>query len=334
MTRMRAVVSARPGGPEVLRLVERAMPEPAAGELLIRVVAAGVNRPDLMQRAGATPPADAGDIFGLEAAGEVIAIGAGVGAFQLGDRVMALLGGGGYATYCVARADHCLAIPSGMSFSTAAALPEALFTIWHNLYERGRLAPGESLLIHGGASGLGSLAIGLAIASGARVVATAGGEEKVGALRRLGVARAIDHQREDFVAVIREELGEDTIDVVLDTLGGEQLSRNLEVMAPEGRHVSLSFFQGAQVSLSLPVVMRKGLTLTSSTLRPKSAGEKARLAACVSRHLLPLITSGRAGPLLYASFPLDAAAEAHRVLEENRNIGKVVLLISATEMDE
>lgn len=331
MKSMSVIIAERAGPPDVLQIVDRPIPIPKAGEILIKVAAAGVNRPDLMQRSGMPLPSGAPDVYGLEAAGVVEAVGEDVTAFQPGDRVMALLNGGGYATHCLALADHCLPVPPCLTLVQAAALPEALFTIWHNLYERGRLAPGETLLIHGGASGLGTLAVALATATGARVVATAGNVEKVKALQTLGATLAIHYREEDFVAVIRDQWGENAIDVVLDTVGGDYIARNLEVMAPDGRHVSLSFFQGAEVTLDLPSLMRKGLTMTSSTLRPKSSQEKSRLAACVAKYLLPLIANGRVLPTLHAQFDLRDAAEAHRTLEENRNIGKVLLTTTFTE---
>jgi len=333
MSMMRAIVAEGSGGPEVLRLVERPRPEPGAGEIRIRVVATGINRPDLMQRAGMPLPPEACDIFGLEVAGYVDAVGPGVTGWRSGDRIMALVNGGGYADHCLAWADHCLPVEPDLDLVAAAALPEALFTLWHNLYERGCLAPGERLLIHGGASGLGSLAVQLARATGARVVATAGNADKVAVLRSLGVELAIDYRETDFVTVIEREFGVDAIDVVLDTVGGDYLSRNLRLLAPEGRHVSLSFFRGAEVTLPLPVVMQKGLTLSSSSLRPKSRFEKARIARAVAHHLLPLIVSRRAVPVIYATLDLERAAEAHHLLENNRNIGKVVLVVDRDSGD-
>ncbi|WP_249975552.1 NAD(P)H-quinone oxidoreductase [Vreelandella olivaria] len=331
MQRMTAIIAEQYGPPEVLHSVTRDIPSPGVGELLIKVAAAGVNRPDLMQRGGMPTPPGTTDIFGLEASGLVEAVGPGETIWKVGDRVMALLNGGGYATHCLAIADHCLRVPEQISLIEAAALPEALFTLWHNLYERGRLAPGDNLLIHGGASGLGTLAIALAKATGARVAATAGNTEKVAALRDMGVDLAINYREQEYVSVINETWGANAIHVVLDTVGGDYISRNLEVMAPEGRHVSLSFFAGAEVSLSLPTVMRKGLTLTSSTLRPKSRHEKTRLAQLVTHHLLPLLASRRVSPVIYQTFPLESAVDAHHVLEKNSNIGKVVLITNTRE---
>lgn len=329
MQHMTAIIAERYGPPEVLHSVTRDIPTPGVGEILIKVAAAGVNRPDLMQRGGMPTPPGTSDIFGLEASGLVEAVGPGETTWKVGDRVMALLNGGGYASHCIAIAAHCLPVPDEVPLIEAAALPEALFTLWHNLYERGGLSPGDSLLLHGGASGLGTLAIALAKATGARVAATAGNPEKVKALQHLGVDLAINYREQEYVSVINDAWGENAINVVLDTVGGDYIRRNLEVMAPEGRHISLSFFAGAEVSLSLPTVMRKGLTLTSSTLRPKSRHEKARLAQRVAHHLLPLIASRRVSPVIYKTFPLERAEDAHQVLEQNLNIGKVVLTINS-----
>lgn len=325
---MNAVIARQPGGPEVLEIVTRSVPQPAAGEVLIRVSCAGVNRPDIMQRNGMPLPPGTSEVLGLEASGVVVALGAGVATPAVGSSVMALLNGGGYADYCVARAELCLQVPDTLPMAQAAAIPEAAFTVWHNLFELGRLQPGESVLIHGAASGVGTFAIQCAQACGARVIATAGGTDKIAALNHLGVWRAIDRYSEEFVAVVQEITQGRGVDVVLDNVGGDYVARNLQALAPGGRHVSLSFMQGAKIELDLQLVMRKGLVLTSSTLRPKSAAEKARLAQCVSKHLLPLIAAGKISPTLHRSLPLSAAAEAHRILEANANIGKVVLQVT------
>ncbi|KHJ66529.1 NAD(P)H-quinone oxidoreductase [Pantoea rodasii] len=325
---MNAVMARELGGPDVLACVSRPLPQPAAGEVLIRVCSAGVNRPDIMQRNGMPLPPDTTDILGLEASGIVVALGAGVKSPAIGTPVMALLNGGGYADYCVARAELCLAVPDTLPLAQAASVPEAAFTVWHNLFELGRLEPGNTVLIHGAASGVGTFAIQCAQACGARVIATAGGADKIAALQKLGVWRAIDRHTEDFVEVVQALTQERGVDVVLDNVGGDYVARNLSVMAQGGRHVSLSFMQGAKIELDLQQVMRKGLILTSSTLRPKSAAEKARLAQCVSRHLLPLIAAGKISPTIHQTLPLAAAAEAHCVLEANANIGKVLLQVS------
>lgn len=325
--RMNAVIARQPGGAEVLTRVERDVPQPAAGEVLIRVASAGVNRPDIMQRNGMPVPPGTTDVLGLEAAGVVVALGAGVTNLAPGDAVMALLNGGGYAEYCVARAELCLPVPENLPLAQAAGVPEAAFTVWHNLFELGRLTPGETVLIHGAASGVGTFAIQCAQACGARVIATAGGADKIAALQQLGVWRAIDRHSEDFVAVIESETQGRGVDVVLDNVGGDYVARNLSALAHGGRHVSLSFMQGAKIELDLQLVMRKGLSLTSSTLRPKSAAEKARLADCIRKHILPLLAAGKIVPTLHQILPLAQAAEAHRILEANANIGKVLLSV-------
>lgn len=325
---MSAVIAREPGSAEMLQLVQRRIPQPAGGEVTIRVVSAGVNRPDIMQRNGMPPPAGVTDILGLEVAGEVVALGAGVETLTLGMPVMALLNGGGYAGYAVAPAELCLPVPKNLPLTNAAGVPEAAFTIWHNLFELGRLMPGDTVLIHGAASGVGTFAIQWAQAYGARVIATAGGADKIAALQQLGVWRAIDRHREDFVAVIQDETQGHGVDVVLDNVGGDYVARNLSVMAAGGRHISLSFMQGAKIELDLQLVMRKGLMLTSSTLRPKSAAEKARLAQCIRTHLLPLLADGKISPIIYQTLPLAQAAGAHRLLEANANIGKVLLQVN------
>ncbi|PIF14653.1 MULTISPECIES: NAD(P)H-quinone oxidoreductase [Pantoea] len=324
---MKAVIAHQPGGPEVLTMVDRAVPQPGAGEVLIRVSHAGVNRPDIMQRSGMPVPPGTSEVLGLEVSGVVAELGEGVDSLNLGTPVMALLNGGGYAEYCVARAELCLPVPAALPLALAAGVPEAAFTVWHNLFELGRLTPGETVLIHGAASGVGSFAIQSAQACGARVIATAGGAAKIAALQRLGVWRAIDRHSQDFVALIQDETQGHGVDVVLDNVGGDYVARNLSVMAQGGRHVSLSFMRGAKIELDLQLVMRKGLSLTSSTLRPKPAAEKARLAECLRKHILPLLAAGKIIPTLHQTLPLAQAAEAHRILEANANIGKVLLAI-------
>jgi len=325
---MNAVIAREPGGPEVLQWVQRPVPVPQAGEVLIHVAAAGVNRPDLMQRNGMPIPPGVTDVLGLEASGTVVAVGSGVASFVPGDRVMALLNGGGYAEYCVANAGHCLPVPVGLSLHSAAGVPEAAFTVWHNLFELGRLHNGDSVLIHGAASGVGSFAVQCAQAAGARVIATAGGPHKVAMLEALGVWSAVDRHVQDFVEVVNECTEGRGVDVVLDNVGGPYVARNLAAMAMGGRHVSLSFLQGAKIELDLQLVMRKSLSLTSSTLRPKSNQEKTRLAACIRERLLPWLACGQVAPLIHAQLPLNQAADAHRMLEANANIGKVLLTVA------
>jgi putative PIG3 family NAD(P)H quinone oxidoreductase len=325
---MSAVIAREPGGPEVLQMVQRPVPIPKAGEVLIRVAAAGVNLPDLMQRSGLPTPPGITDVLGLEAAGIVVAVGSGVHEFAPGDRVMALLNGGGYAEYCLALAAQCLPVPEGLSLHNATAIPEAAFAVWHHLFELGRLRSGDSVLIHGAASGVGSFAVQCAHAAGARVIATAGGPQKVLMLQALRVWRAVDRQLEDFVEVVNHCTEGRGVDVVLDNVGGPYVARNLAVMAMGGRHVSLSFLQGAKIELDLQVLMRKSLSLTSSTLRPKNNAEKARLAACIRSRVLPWLASGLVTPQIHARLPLSQAAEAHHLLEANANVGKVMLTVA------
>ncbi|RJL05866.1 NAD(P)H-quinone oxidoreductase [Paracoccus aestuarii] len=328
MMDMQAIVAERPGGPEVLSLVTRPVPRPAAGEVLIRVAAAGVNRPDIMQRSGALPaPADVSDILGLEVAGEIVEVGEGVDAALIGTQAMALLKAGGYAGHATACADHCLPVPAGLSLEQAAVLPEGLFTIWHNLFDRGALKPGETVLIQGGASGIGTLALQLALAWGAKVIVTAGGPEKCGRLTEMGAA-AIDYRSGDLVAEVQSLTGGRGVDVVLDILGGEMVGRHLECMAPGGRHVGLSFMAGVEATVNLGLVMRKGLWLTSSTLRPKPDDEKAAIAAAIRTHLIPLIGPGRVMPVIAQALPLAQAGKAHADLEGGQNFGKIVLTVA------
>jgi NADPH2:quinone reductase len=321
-TTMQAIIATQAGGPDVLTQVERPIPVPGPGEVLIEVAAAGVNRPDLMQRSGAILlPAGVTDVLGLEVAGHVVD---GDAALQ-GRAVMALVKGGGYARYCLAKASHCLAVPDGLTMEQAAALPEALFTVWHNLFERGRLAKGEAVLIHGGASGIGTIAIRMAIARGATPIATVGSNAKKTAVEALG-AIAINYRTTDFVTAARDATGGRGVDVVLDIVGGAYVARNLDALAPGGRHVSLSFMEGGVVPIDLGLVMRKGLYLTSSTLRPKSDEEKTAIASALRAEVLPQIASGAVRPLIWRALPLGEAAQAHRILEANENIGKVLLL--------
>lgn len=322
---MSAVIAPTTGGPEVLTLVQRPIPEPAAGEVLIAVAAAGINRPDIMQRSGALPLAPGlCDIFGLEVAGLVIACGEGVDQGLLGTAVMALVKTGGYATYVCARADQCLPIPAGLSMVEAAALPEGLFTIWHNLFDRGALQKDEVLLIEGGASGIGTLALQLAQAIGAKVIVTAGGPEKCARLEAMGVS-ALDYHAGDPSERILALTDGRGVDVVLDILGGDAVNRHLAVMAPGGRHVGLSFMTGMMANVDLGLLMRKGLWLTSSTLRPKSDAEKAGIARDVAQNLLPHLGDAGIRPVISSVLPLSEAVDAHRLLEGGANFGKIVL---------
>ncbi|WP_321898516.1 NAD(P)H-quinone oxidoreductase [Paraburkholderia heleia] len=326
-TSMQAIVAREPGGPDVLTLVERAVPEPGPGQVLLRVLAAGVNRPDIMQREGRAKPArGATDVLGLEACGEVVACGAGVERFAPGSRVMALLPGGGYAPWCVALADHCLPVHASLDDAQAGALPEGLFTVWHNLFELGGLKLGETVLIHGAAGGIGTLALRLAHAAGAIAIATAGRDDRLDALRAMGAAVALNYRDTDFGAACREATGGRGADVVLDMVGGDYVRRNLDALAFGGRHVSLSFLQGSQVEVELLTLMQKQLSLHSSTLRPQSDAEKTRMARAIERHVLPLVATGRVGPRLHRSLPLAQAADAHRLLESGDVFGKLVLV--------
>ncbi len=325
---MMAVEIAAPGAPEQLRMVRRPMPQPGEGEVLVQVAAAGVNRPDVMQRQGRyPPPAGASDIPGLEIAGEIIALGANVSGVALGDRVTALLPGGGYADHAVAAAALCLPIPNGLSMVEAAALPETFFTVWTNLFERGGLKAGESVLIHGGTSGIGTTAIQLAAAWGARVFATAGTVEKARACERLGAARGIDYRTEDFVEVIRQQTDGKGVDLILDMVGASYFARNMEAVAVEGRLVVISLIGGARAEINLGTLMSKRLTVTGSTLRIRSVAQKAAVAEGLRRHVWPLLSAGRVRPIIYATFPLAQASEAHRLMETSQHIGKIVLTV-------
>lgn len=327
---MHAVIANGTGGPEVLELVTRPVPQPGPGEVLIRTAAAGVNRPDIMQRSGALPaPPDVSDILGLEVAGTVVGRGEGADAGLDGAAVMALVKAGGHAGHVVARADHCLPVPEGLTLPEAAVLPEGLFTIWHNLFDRGALAPGDHVLIQGGASGIGTLALQLARARGARVIVTAGGPEKCARLAAMGVD-AIDYRTADLTAEVLALTDGRGVDVVLDILGGEAVNRHLACMAPGGRHVGLSFMAGMIAPVDLGLVMRKGLWLSSSTLRPKSDAEKAAIARDVRDHLLPLIGRDGVRPVLSAELPLAEVAAAHTLLESGKNIGKIALITTET----
>jgi putative PIG3 family NAD(P)H quinone oxidoreductase len=325
---MTVVEIAAPGGPEQLKTAVRPVPQPAEGEVLVKVAAAGVNRPDVMQRQGRyPPPPGASDIPGLEIAGEVVALGPQVSGLQIGDQVTALLPGGGYATYAVAAAPLCLPIPAGISMVEAAAIPETFFTVWTNLFDRGKCAPGDTVLIHGGTSGIGTTAIQLASAWGARVFATAGTADKARACERLGAIRGIDYKSEDFVDVIQRETAGKGADLILDMIGGSYLARNLEAAAVEGRLVIISLIGGARAEINLLSIMSKRLTVTGSTLRARSVAQKALVAQGVQKNLWPLLASGRVRPVIHATFPLAEAGEAQRLMESSQHIGKIVLTV-------
>jgi NADPH2:quinone reductase len=325
---MKAIEIEHPGGPEVLRMVERPVPEPGPGELLIRVEAAGVNRPDVMQRLGKyPPPPGASDIPGLEIAGTIVSAGADARRWNVDDRICALVPGGGYAEYCVAPAVQCLPIPGGLDAVAAAAIPETFFTVWTNVFERGRLAAGERLLVHGGASGIGTTAIQLARAFGAIVFATAGSDDKCAACRALGAAIAINYRTQDFVEMVRTETSAAGVNVILDIVGGEYFARNIECLAMNGRLVQIGLMGGAKTELNLTAVLQRRLTITGSTLRARSVAEKGALAREVETHVWPLLAAGRVAPVIDRVFPLDQAAEAHRRLESGEHVGKIVLSV-------
>ena len=324
---MIAIEIREPGDPDVLVPVDRPMPAPAAGEVLIKVAAAGVNRPDVFQRRGRyAPPPGVSDIPGLEVSGTIEALAADVRDCRVGDTVCALLAGGGYAEYCVAPAPQCLPPPRGMDLVTAAAIPETFFTVWTNVFERGHLEAHESILIHGGSSGIGTTAIQLARAFGSRVFATAGSAAKCAACERLGADRAINYRDADFVAAIQESTAGRGVDVVLDMVGGEYFARNIEVLATDGRLVEIATLHGAKAEINIATIMQRRLTITGSTLRPRSVAEKARIAAAVRQHVWPLLESGTVTPIVHATFPLREAAEAHRVMEASQHIGKLLLV--------
>ncbi len=323
---MQAIIAREPGDASVLTLATRPVPEPAPGEVLLRVRSAGVNRPDIMQRQGLARPAEGvTDVLGLEACGEVVACGPGVSEALLGQRMMSLLAGGGYAPWCVARVEHSFVVPQNLDDDAAAALPEGLFTVWHNLFELGRLRMGETVLIHGAAGGIGTLAVRMAHAAGARVIATAGRADRLAALRDMGAAQAICYRDTDFVQTCLDATQGRGVDVVVDVVGGDYVRRNLQALGFGGRHISLSFLQGATVEIELLTLMQKQLSLHSSTMRPQSQAEKSRMARAIERHVLPLVADGRIAPRISTALPLAEAGHAHRILESGDVFGKVVL---------
>jgi NADPH2:quinone reductase len=317
-----------PGGPEVLAPEQRPVSQLQEGEVLVKVAAAGVNRPDVMQRQGRyPPPAGATDIPGLEIAGEVVALGKNASRWKLGDRVMALVVGGGYAQFCAAHESHALPIPAGLANVEASAIPETFFTVWHNVFERGRLRAGETLLVHGGSSGIGTTAIQLAKAFGARVITTAGSDAKCEACRKLGADVAINYRTEDFVAAIKQAPGGKGADVILDMVGGEYIERNYEAAAVEGRIVQIAFQASPKATVDFRRLMLKRLIHTGSTLRARSIADKAAIAAALQQQVLPLIAAGKVRPVIDSTFPLAKAAEAHARMEASGHIGKIVLTV-------
>lgn len=327
---MRQIVAAAPGGPEVLQIAETAVPVPRPNEVLIRVGAAGVNRPDVLQREGRyPPPADASPHIGLEVAGVVVARGADVAQWQVGDRVAALTNGGGYAEYCVAPAGQCLPWPVGFDALRAAALPETYFTVWANLFIHGRLARGDSVLVHGGASGIGVTAIQLAREFGARVFTTVGSDDKCAAVLALGAEAAIPYRREDFAERVAALTGGSGVQVIIDIVGAPYFARNLQSLALDGRLVQVAVMHGAKVeSFDLSRVMQRRLVITGSTMRPRTAAEKGAIADALRQQVWPVLAAGRCGPVVHATFPLAEAAEAHRLMESSAHVGKIMLQVN------
>lgn len=325
-TQMSVIGISRPGGPEVLQPEIRPVPQPGPGELLVKVVAAGVNRPDVAQRSGHyPPPPGASDLPGLEIAGEVVAVGEGATRHAVGAQVMSLVAGGGYAQYCIAADAQAMAVPPGFSMIEAGATPETLMTVWHNVFERGALQRGETLLVHGGSSGIGTMAIQLAKAFGARVVVTVGSAEKAEACLKLGADRAINYKTEDFVAVTKEFTGGRGVELILDMVGGDYIERNYNAAAVEGRIVQIALLDGIKATVNFAKLMTKRLHHTGSTLRPRTNAEKAAMVAAIEAKVLPLLAQGRIKPVIDSTFPLHEAVEAHRRMESSQHIGKIVL---------
>ena len=322
---MKCIEISRPGGPEVLITAQRQLPIPNLGQVLIKVAAAGINRPDVFQRQGGyPPPPGASDLPGLEVAGEIVACGNDVKTLKSGDQVCALLGGGGYAEYALADASLCLAVPDGLSLIKAAALPETAFTVWHNVFERAALQRGEVFLVHGGTSGIGTIAIQMAKAFGARVFATAGSAEKCQTCLELGAEQAFNYHEEDFVSGIKDV--SKGADVILDMVGGDYVQKNIRAAAFQGRIVSIAFLRGSKVEVDLMQMMLKQLILTGSTLRSQPLANKAGIAAALSERVWPLLGSGTIRPIIHSTFPFDEAADAHRLMESNAHIGKLLLI--------
>ena len=325
---MTVVAISKPGGPEVLIPETRPVPVPGPGEILIKVEAAGVNRPDVAQRSGSyPPPPGASDLPGLEVAGEVVALGAGATRHKIGDKVMSLVAGGGYAHYCLAQDAQAMTVPPALSMLDAGALPETLMTVWHNVFERGGLKSDETLLIHGGSSGIGTMAIQLAKAFGAKVIVTVGSQDKADACLKLGADHAINYKNEDFVEKTKAATGGQGANVILDMVGGSYIEKNFDAAAMDGRIVQIAFLGGAKASLNFTKLMVKRLTHTGSTLRPRSNADKAAMVAAIEAKVMPLVREGRIKPLLDSTFPLEKASEAHARMETSEHVGKIVLKI-------
>jgi len=325
---MLAVEISRPGGPEVLVPAERPMPVPGPGQVLIKVAAAGINRPDLLQRGGKyPPPPGASDLPGLEVAGEIVAGDAALAGFAIGDKVCALTPGGGYAEYCLTHTRHCLPIPEGLSMEEAASLPETFFTVWINVFDRAKLASGESLLVHGGASGIGTTAIQLARAFGHTVYATVGSDERVTAVEALGAARGINYRTQDFAQEVRQLTDGRGVDVILDMVGGSYIPRDIECLADDGRIAIIALQGGTKAEVDLTHLLRRRISISGSALRPRSDAYKGQIASALREHVWPLFAAGKLRPLVHASFPLGQAGDAHRLMESGAHVGKIVLTV-------
>lgn len=325
---MKAIEITRPGGPDVLQLAERPRPVPGPGEVLIRVQAAGINRPDVLQRKGAyAPPPGASDLPGLEVAGTIESGDVDSSDFRTGDPVCGLIAGGGYAEWCVVPTGQCLPVPKGLSFLEAAALPETFFTVWSNVFDRAHLAPGETLLVQGGTSGIGVTAIQLAAALGHRVYATAGSDAKARACEELGAHRGINYRNEDFVAVIKQDTDGRGVDVILDMVAGDYIPREVECLADDGRIVIIALLGGAKAPVDLSAVLRRRLTITGSTLRPRPVSFKAEIASKLRSIVWPLLEAGRIRPVVHSTFPIERASDAHALMESSTHIGKIVLAV-------
>jgi putative PIG3 family NAD(P)H quinone oxidoreductase len=325
---MTVIGISKPGGPEVLLPETRAVPSPGPNEILIKVAAAGVNRPDVAQRSGSyPPPPGASDLPGLEVAGEVVALGTGSIKHKLGDKVMSLVAGGGYAQYCIAQDAQAMAVPAALSLLEAGAVPETLMTVWHNVFERGRLQPGETLLVHGGSSGIGTMAIQLATALGSRVIVTVGSEDKARACLKLGAIRAINYKTEDFVKEVKAATSGAGANVILDMVGGDYVERNYDCAAIDGRVVQIANLGAPKATVNFVKLMVKRLYHTGSTLRPRSNADKAAMVAAIEARVMPLMREGRVKPLMDSTFPLEKAADAHRRMESSEHIGKIVLSV-------
>jgi putative PIG3 family NAD(P)H quinone oxidoreductase len=325
---MTVIGISKPGGPEVLLPETRVVPAPAPNEILIKVAVAGVNRPDVAQRSGSyPPPPGASDLPGLEIAGEVVALGAGVSRYKLGDKVMSLVSGGGYAQYCIAHESIAMPIPAGLSMTEAGATPETLMTVWHNVFERGGLKAGETLLIHGGSSGIGTMAIQLAKAFGAKVIVTVGSQDKADACLKLGADHAINYKTQDFVAEVKTLTGGTGANLILDMVGGDYIEKNYDTAAIEGRIVQIAFLGGPKATVNFAKAMVKRLHHTGSTLRPRSVADKAAMVSAIEAKVLPLMRDGRIKPLMDSTFPLERAVDAHKRMETSAHIGKIVLMV-------